>query len=105
MSQPIFPIVVYSALFVISLLLVIGILKINKRNDISGQKDKENCESNYISPMPFKTGFVENSPQNSASVCYPNNNAVRYPINLPFVNYGSPQISDKCPCTEFIQAP
>ena len=93
----------------VAVLFLVGVLKVgDKKSSSNPSKPTEknpSCKPSSISPAPFKTGFVENSPQHSASVCYGNDNAVRYPINLPFVNYGLPSIPDNCECLEFIKAP
>ena len=94
----------------VAVLFLVGVLKVGGKKSSTTNPSKPteknpSCKPSSISPAPFKTGFVENSPQHSASVCYGNDNAIRYPINLPFVNYGLPPIPDNCECLEFIKAP
>ena len=108
-------VVILSALLVSSLLFT-GIIKLGskkkkKKESITNPSPinmpKKECGpegNNYINPMTFKTGFVENSPQPTANMCS-RDDKFRYSINLPFVNYGLPEISNDCQCTEFIQAP
>lgn len=42
-------------------------------------------KQSYINPQPFKTGYLENSPQPIADVC----NTSMYPIQNTYVDYGS----------------
>jgi len=100
---------------IVVVLLSLGIIKISssrkKGNSNSGlpkgkKAPKPSCGpdgNNFIKPTPFKTGFFDNARHVSANLCM--DKPVRYPINLPYVNYGLPKISDDCLCTEFIQAP
>lgn len=91
---------------VVSVVIYYKRKKKTKESDSQVKKiKKQSCEPNYISPKKFSVGWVENSPQHSASACYSNDNAIRYPINPPYVDYGKSPVSDKCECTEFIKPP
>lgn len=109
-------IVVLGVLTVASLLFT-GVIKIGKKknnnataaggNKYSHDPTKKDCGpdgTNTIAPKPFKTGFVQKSPQPTANVCS-RDDKFRYAINLPFADYGLPEISDDCLCVEFVQAP
>ena len=100
--------VLITVVIILTLLFFFGVFGKNKNKNKNSNSDKiisEPCKPTYISPKTFETGFVKDSPQHSTSICYGNDNAIRYPINLPYVKYGLPDIPDNCQCTEFIQAP
>ena len=109
-------IVIAVGVLIVSSLLFTGVIHLGsnnkkdrkiKRSGESPESSKNQCGpngDNFISPRPFKTGFIEKSPQPTANVCS-RDDKFRYSINLPYVNYNLPEISDNCLCTEFIQAP
>ena len=50
---------------------------------------------------PFKTGYINNSPQSNANVC----GGSIYPIQQPYVNYGETTSCSQCDNITFNSAP
>lgn len=91
----------------IGILYYVGVLPRDKKKTSNppslDNSDNKTCKDNYITPKPFKTGFVNDPRHKNANVC--SKKPFGYAIQQPYVNYGLPKIPDNCACTEFIQPP
>lgn len=56
----------------------------------------------YIEPATFNVGLIKGKPCTASNLC---NDKIWYPPRDPTVEYNLPQISNTCPCTQFIQPP
>jgi len=83
-----------TTVLLVTLILIgatVGILTAVGVYSSKGRK-KESLYGSYINPTPFKTGYIQNSPQKLADACRDptlGGNNVMYPVNPPYVNYGT----------------
>lgn len=87
------------AAIVVSILFATGTIKTKNASPSPIKKVKpythppENTDSApYITPTPFKVGYLKNSPQPLADVC----NSTMYPVQPPYVEYGPWNGGDCC---------
>lgn len=51
----------------------------------------------YITPQPFETGFLKNTPQKIANLCTEDDkNATLYTVQPPYVDYGEWDCDERC---------
>lgn len=77
------------AAIVIPILFATGVIKTGSNNtpDIKSKPpiDSPSAEIQpFITPTPFKTGYLSDSPQPLADLC----NSTMYPVQPPYVDYG-----------------
>jgi len=108
--------IVFIASIILIVLLAVGVFRKTKpnkmRNQEFNQKLSKPNKNAYITPKPFETGYIKDSPQALANLCKNKYKDIKlpdfgnpiYPINPTYVYYGS-NISPHCKCLEFIKAP
>ena len=55
----------------------------------------------FINPSPFKTGYLEDSPQKIADAC----NSTMYPLSQPSLNYGVSKTTEPCAINLYNSSP
>lgn len=111
-------VVVISSVGVIAVVVVVLILvlKKHKTSDNPGSKTVRNDYANstpkienadcaspgYLVDKSVTVGLIKDKPYKTANLC---NDKVLYPLTELEVDYNLAPISEKCPCTMFIQPP
>lgn len=111
-----FVMLILLAVFIFAILVMFNFVKLPKTGSTGGTGSLASAlnnasslecgpdNTNYIQPKQFKTGFIDNSQQQSINICAENNLAQK-PITTPYVNYGLKPISSDAACIEHIRAP
>lgn len=72
---------------------VVSMSKKNKSNNLKQTNEKKlGCPT--IKAESFNTGYISNSPQPNANNCQQPTSGMHYPVQPPYVDYGSQSSSD-----------
>ena len=86
---------------ILSILWVSGVFNCESYSK-SDTKSKCKCNPSYISPVPFKTGYVDKSSLRNKTSNLCRNDGVLYPINPSYVNYGPTPDYNKENCDNLV---
>jgi hypothetical protein len=109
MKQVAVSVIVFLLLTFSTVMILLATGTINKDNS-TPTTGKDECKNSYISPKPFKVGYLTDTPQPTANNCETNvtSNATLsdyiYPINPGYVNYNLPP-SPECDNIIFNSSP